>query len=146
MLDMPSSYGTMKSMPMAAPTHYSSNGRTNVSHITTIKTQIKDLDILRRACTRLKIGEPTRANHRMYGGQVEGWGVKLSGWNYPVVMQDDGQVKFDNYGGSWGEQARLDELQQAYSAEACINQAEMQGYGYSESLDSDGTIHLEIDA
>lgn len=117
-----------------------------MSHITTIKTQIKDLDILRRACVRLGIDAPTRANHRMYGGSTEGWGVKLKNWNYPVVMQDDGQIKFDNYGGSWGARERLDELQQAYSAEACINQAEMQGYGHTESVDADGTIHLEIDA
>lgn len=117
-----------------------------MSHIVKLKSKMSNIDVLKRACQRIGLKEPTHAEHRMYGGQkATGYGVQLPNWNYPVVVTDSGVVEYDNYGGSWGEQCHLDNLQQAYSAEAVLLEAEMNGYAAQEHVLEDGSIQIRLE-
>jgi hypothetical protein len=44
-----------------------------MSHIVTIKTQIRDPVALAAACTRLGLPQPTRGTARLFNGGSPGW-------------------------------------------------------------------------
>ena len=116
-----------------------------MSHIVQIKTEVKDVDAVQAACRRLGIEAATVDTFNVFGVQRQGLGVKLKGWNYPVVINvNTGALDYDNYNGSWGEQKELDSFLQAYAVEKAIYEAQKGGYSvYEETLD-DGSIKLNI--
>ena len=89
------------------------------------------------------IAEAT-GTHKLYGGAVEGVGILLKNWNYPIIVNPEtGEASYDNYGGSWGNQDEIDGLVQGYCVEktkmeAMISNLQM---AQEEVLD-DGTIEL----
>ena len=86
-----------------------------MSHLVTIRTQIRDPAALSLACRRLGLAEPVTGTAHLYGGQATGLIVQLPGWRYPVVVNTDtAELKFDTFNGAWGEQSQLDRLIQAY--------------------------------
>lgn len=116
-----------------------------MSHIVQIKTEVKDASAVEAACKRLGLEAPTTGTFQVYAVQRTGLGVKLPGWDYPVVCNlESGAVDFDNYNGSWGAQAELDKFLQAYAVEKAIFEAQKGGYSvYEEKLD-DGSIKLSL--
>ena len=73
-----------------------------MSHIVTVKSQIKDAAAVSAACRRLGLAEPVVETVKLFTSQATGLAVRLSGWRYPVVCDvASGEVKFDNYGGRW---------------------------------------------
>lgn len=116
-----------------------------MSHIVTIKTEVRDLTALSAACCRLQLSEPITQTVRLFSGSVFGHTVQLSGWRYPVVFEpESGQVHFDNYQGRWGEAAQLDRLLQAYAVEMAKRQARQQGHTVTEQTLTDGSIKLTV--
>ena len=89
-----------------------------MSHIVTIKTEIRDANAVRAGCNRLRLPQPVQGSHRLFNGQVTGLGVQLPDWRYPLVCElSTGQLRYDNYGGRWGEQCHLDAFLQSYAVE-----------------------------
>ena len=116
-----------------------------MSHIVEIKTQIKDAAAVRAGCNRLRLPTPIEGTHRLFSGEATGLGVQLPDWKYPLVCElSTGQLKYDNYGGRWGEQQHLDALLQAYAVEKSKIEARRQGHSVSESQLSDGSVKLTI--
>ena len=116
-----------------------------MSHIVTIKTEIRDAVAVRLACQRLKLPLPVEGAHRLFSGQVTGLGMQLPDWRYPVVCElDSGQLKYDNYNGRWGKQEHLDGFLQAYAVEKAKIEARRKGHSVSEMSLEDGSIKLTI--
>jgi hypothetical protein len=116
-----------------------------MSHIVTIKTEIRDPTALATACRRLGLSEPVRGTARLFTSEVEGLIVNLPDWRYPVVIDTDSrQVHYDNYNGQWGNQSELDRLLQAYTVEKAKLEARRAGYTVTEQSLSDGSIKLTI--
>jgi hypothetical protein len=116
-----------------------------MSHIVTIKTEIRDPTALDAACRRLGLSEPVRGTARLFTSQAEGLIVHLPDWRYPVVIDTDThQVQYDNYGGQWGKQSQLDRLLQAYAVEKTKIESRRGGYTVTEQPLSDGSIKLTI--
>src|SRR5271156_2456054 len=104
-----------------------------MSHIVTIKTKVTDPAALVAACRRLGLEQPIRGTAELFSAQATGLIVKLPGWQYPVVADvGTGEVKFDNYEGSWGDQAELDKLLQAYAVERAKAEARRAGNTVTE--------------
>lgn len=116
-----------------------------MSHIVNIKTEVRDENAVRAACQRLKLEQPTYGDFRVFSVNRTGLGVKLSGWQFPVVCDlGTGAVDYDNYNGCWGDQSRLDEFLQMYTVEKAKLEAAKNGYSvYEESL-ADGSIKLSV--
>lgn len=75
-----------------------------MSHIVTVKTEIRDPAAVRAACKRLRLGDPVQGKTRLFSGEVSGLAVQLPDWQYPVVCDTaSGQVRFDNHHGRWGD-------------------------------------------
>ena len=89
-----------------------------MSHIVTITTEVRDPLAVATACRRLGLPEPLQGTAKLFDGEACGLLLRLPGWLYPVVLDAaTGKVRFDNYGGAWGEQAELGRFLQAYALE-----------------------------
>jgi hypothetical protein len=116
-----------------------------VSHIVEIRTEIRDPAAVAAACRRLGLPEPLSGTATLYSGEARGLLVKLPGWQYPVVCDTTtGTLRYDNYGGSWGDQEQLDRLLQAYAVERAKLEARKKGHTVTETPLADGSIRLSI--
>jgi hypothetical protein len=117
----------------------------SMSHIVTIKTEVRDAAAVRAACRRLGLTEPVQGTTKLYSGEVNGLAVQFPGWQYPVVCDTaTGQVRYDNFGGRWGEQNHLDRFQQAYAVERAKIEARRKGHTCTEQQLADGSVKLTI--
>ena len=116
-----------------------------MSHIETIKTEIRDPTALAAACRRLGLAEPIQGKAKLFTTEAEGLIVHLPGWQYPVVVDPAArQIHYDNYEGKWGEQKQLDHLLQAYAVEKAKLEARRAGHTVTEQPLQDGSIKLTI--
>lgn len=116
-----------------------------MSHIVTVRTQVRDSLALTAACRRLGLNVPSLGTATLFSGQAEGHLVQLPGWQYPVVFNiATGESRFDNYGGRWGEQKALDQLLQLYAVEKAKLEARRRGHTITEQALLDGSIKLVI--
>ena len=116
-----------------------------MSHIVTVKTEVRDAAAVRAACKRLGLTEPIHGTAKLFSGQAEGLIVQLPAWQYPIVCDvTTGQVRYDNFGGRWGKLEHLDRFQQAYAVEMCRTQARKKGHSMTEQTLPDGSIKLVV--
>ena len=116
-----------------------------MSHIVTIKTEVRDPAAVAAACRRLGLPEPAHGTARLFSGEATGLLVKLPDWLYPAVLDTaTGRVLFDNYNGSWGRQEHLDRLLQGYAIEKARIEARKRGHGVVEQPLADGSVRLTI--
>jgi hypothetical protein len=116
-----------------------------MSHIVSIKTEVRDANAVRAACHRLSLAEPVQGKTKLFSGEVEGLAVSLPGWVYPVVCDlPSGQLKFDNFNGRWGDQKHLDRFLQAYAVEKAKIEARKKGHTVVETPLCDGSIRLTL--
>ncbi len=116
-----------------------------MSHIVQIQTQVRDPVAVQAACRRLKLPQPVHQTVKLFAAEATGLAVQLPGWRYPVVCDlAQGQVQFDNYGGAWGDPAKLDQFLQAYATEKAQLEARKRGHTVTEQTLADGSIKLTI--
>ena len=116
-----------------------------MSHIVTIQTQVRDAAAVAAACRRLGLPPPQQRTVDLFSGSATGLAFELPDWRYPVVCDlANGSLKFDNYGGAWGDQKELDRFMQAYAVEKARLEASKKGYSVSEQTLPSGEIKLTI--
>ena len=116
-----------------------------MSHIVSIKTEIRDPTALAAACRRLGLAEPVQGKAKLFTSEAEGLIVNLPDWRYPVVIDTDAcQVHYDNYNQQWGKQCELDRLLQVYAVEKAKLEARRAGHTVTEMPLQDGSIKLTI--
>ena len=116
-----------------------------MSHVVEIKTEIRDEQAVRAACTRLQLAAPENKTVRLFNATATGLCVQLPGWQYPVVANlQTGQVQYDNYGGHWGEQKHLNSFLQAYAVCKATIEARKKGHTCSETRLEDGSIRVTV--
>ena len=116
-----------------------------MSHIVEITTEVRDATAVQAACRRLGLNLPVQGITRLFSGQVTGLAVELPGWKYPVVCETaSGQLRYDNYGGRWGEQKQLDRFLQSYAIDKAKLEARKNGHSVREQELVDGSVRLTI--
>ena len=116
-----------------------------MSHIVQIKTEVRDGIAVQEACQRLGLDAPVLGTITLFATEASGLLVRLPGWIYPVVFDTrSGQVRFDNYGGRWGEQVQLDRFLQAYAVEKTKIEARRKGHTVFEQTLDNGSIKLTV--
>lgn len=116
-----------------------------MSHIVTIRTEVRDPAAIQAACDRLSLPVAKFRSVQLFSSTVEGWAVELRDWRYPIVCNvRQGKVHFDNYNGRWGSQDRLDQFLQGYAVEKAKLEARRKGYSVLEQLREDGSIKLTV--
>jgi hypothetical protein len=116
-----------------------------VSHVVSIKTEIRDAAAVQAACRRLGLPDAVQGTVKLFADRATGLAVQLPDWRYPVVIDTTaGQIRFDNFGGHWGNQRELDRFLQAYAVERAKLEARKQGHSATEQQLADGSIKLTI--
>ena len=116
-----------------------------MSHIVTIQTQVRDPAAIAAACLRLGLPAPVRRTVQLFSEAAEGLAVELPGWRYPVVCDvSSGNLRFDDFGGAWGNRAELEKFLQSYAVEKARIEAHKRGHSVSEQSLTDGSIKLTI--
>jgi hypothetical protein len=116
-----------------------------MSHIVSIKSQVKDAVALAAACRRLGLTEPVRETVHLFSGQTTGLAIRFPGWQYPVVIDvEQGLVQYDDFNGAWGDKKQIDQLMQSYAAEKTKLEARRKGLAVQETTLQDGSIKLQI--
>jgi len=116
-----------------------------MSHIVQIKTEVRDGIAVQAACHRLGLEAPVPGTVTLFAAEATGLLVRLPGWIYPAVFDTrSGQVRFDNYGGRWGEQVQLDRFLQAYAVEKATLEARRRGHTVTEQTLDNGSIKLTV--
>ena len=116
-----------------------------MSHIVTIQTKVHDAAVVVSACQRLNLPAPVRGTAQLFSGEATGLIVQFPNWEYPAVIDTlTGTMRYDNYGGLWGEQAHLDRFLQLYAVERAKLEARKKGYAVSEQALQDGGIKVQI--
>ena len=116
-----------------------------MSHIVSIRTQVRDPIAVAAACERLALPAPVVGTAKLFTSEASGLLVRLPRWRYPLVIDTaTSEITFDNFGGRWGEQRDLDRFIQAYSVEKAKLEARKAGHTVSEQTLSDGSIKVRI--
>jgi hypothetical protein len=117
-----------------------------LSHIVTIKTQIRDTAAVAAACRRLALPGPVHGTADLFSGRATGLLVQLPGWLYPAVVETaTGTVRYDNYNGAWGDEQQLYRFLQAYVVEQARIEARKKSYLATEQSLADGSIMVDIE-
>lgn len=117
-----------------------------MSHIVSIKTEIRDQHAVAAACHRLRWPEPVHGRHRLFSTTVEGLAVTAPRWQYPIVCDlTTGELSYDNFEGRWGDPVELDRFKQSYAVEKTKLEARKQGRYVSEQTLADGTVQLTVE-
>lgn len=116
-----------------------------MSHLVSIRTQVRDPLAVAAACGRLGLLAPAMGTTKLFSSQATGLLVQLPGWRYPVVVDAaKGEIAFDNFNGRWGDQKEMDRFLQAYAVEKAKLEARKQGFAVSEQLLQNGSIKVQI--
>src|ERR1043166_4202394 len=117
-----------------------------MSHVVTIKTQLRDPAAIAAACQRLHLAAPVYGKAQLYADQTaEGVLVQLPGWKYKLAINTaTGDVQHDNFEGVWGDQRELDRFLQAYAIEKVRIESRKKGYLLTEQPLADGSVKLQI--
>ena len=116
-----------------------------MSHLVTIRTQVRDPVAVEAACRRLQLPAPAYKTVQLFSATATGLAVELPGWKYPVVCQTEtGELRYDNYEGRWGDQEKLGRLLQMYAVEKAKIEARKKGHCVTEQARQDGSIVLQI--
>jgi hypothetical protein len=117
-----------------------------LSHIVTVKTEVRDQAAIAAACRRLALPEPAQGTAQLYSGQASGLLVHLPDWLYPVVIDTtSGTIRYDNYGGCWGDETHLHRFLQAYTVERARIEARKKSFLTTEQSLANGDIIVDIE-
>ena len=116
-----------------------------MSHLVSVKTEVRDAVAVRAACQRLRLPQPVQGTHKLFSSSATGLAVQLPKWRYPAVCDvASGHVQYDNFNGRWGEQKQLDTFLQAYAVEKAKVECRRKGHTCTEQTLSDGSIKLTV--
>ena len=116
-----------------------------MSHTATVVVSFNNVEALKAACARVG-ATLTEGRHtvKLFSESIQAdMSIKLPGWQYAIAVCGD-KLKYDNYQNHWGDIAVLTKLQDQYSREIVIRQAQMAGMMTQESVEEDGTIVLTL--
>jgi hypothetical protein len=116
-----------------------------MSHIVTVTTQLRDPAAITAACHRLGLATPVQGTAQLYSGEATGLLVQFPGWQYPAVIDTaTGQVRYDTFEGTWGDEVHLARFIQAYAVERTKLEARKRGFLVSEQALEDGSIRVQV--
>ena len=78
-----------------------------MSHTTRVQLKFSDRETLKKAIENAGYVYAEK-KVKLFSTEHRGIAVHLKGWRYPVVFEESGELKYDNFGGRWGKKEELD--------------------------------------
>jgi hypothetical protein len=123
-----------------------------MSHFATIRTQVRDIDALRAACSELGLDILQNAQARGYAGQTSkgDFVVRLKGpYDVAVNRQPDGTygLTTDWWDGHVAKEVGIGygRLLQSYGVNKTIREARLRGLRTTRRVEADGSILLTLE-
>lgn len=110
-----------------------------ISHTVTIDVKFKNREAAIKAAESMGCQILGEGAHRLFSSSHTGLGIKFPGWNYPIVIDADGKIFYDNYNGAWGKVASLENFQELYSVGVIEAECEQLGW-YHERNEATGEL------
>lgn len=111
-----------------------------MSHTVTVKVELKNREALSFSIGKMGGKILGKGTHRLFQGNVEGFGFRLNGWSYPLVLKADGDLAYDDYSGHWGNVKDLEKLKGLYTMTCAEMKARELGW-YTEVSPEEITIY-----
>jgi hypothetical protein len=125
-----------------------------MSHTTTYKQKIKDIDLFCMICEnnghkvkKARKGENLSVNH-YYGNTVDNCSAEilLKGWEYPLAIKKNGEILYDHFGSKPNTMEILGETLQEYHNDLIFKNFDMtQINNYQTSTNEDQDIILTLE-
>jgi hypothetical protein len=112
-----------------------------MSHTVTIDVKFKDKEVAVKAAEAMGASVIGEGSHRLYSSSHSGLAIKFPGWNYPVVIDGDGKIFYDNYNGAWGNQSILERFQEEYSNKVIESTCESLGWYHERQPNGELVVH-----
>lgn len=124
-----------------------------MSHFTTVRTEIRDLDALRDACTELDLVIESGIQCRGYGGinRTAHRTIRLKGpYDIAVDPATDGgsyQLTTDWWGGHVAKEVGVSygRLLQSYGVQKTIREARLRGLRFTRQIEADGSVLVTLE-
>lgn len=110
------------------------------SHTATVKVEFTDLSALKIAIESMGGTFLGQGEHKLYAGKENGIGFRLPGWQYPLVVNGAGELRYDDYKGKWGKVSSIAKLSTEYSISLAQSNCELLGWQTERSIDG-LTVH-----
>jgi len=107
-----------------------------VSHTAQIAADYSHPDALAAAVSKLGGKIIGQGRHKLFSSEHDGIGIQLNNWAFPVVVQTDGTLAYDDYQGRWGKTSDLDKLHEEYSW--ALTEIAAQRLGWQTERTADG--------
>jgi len=115
-----------------------------MSHITTVTIELRDHAALALAVEAMGGTVLGEGSHRLFNYSYnpptikQGFGFNLPGWRFPLVLQADNTLAFDNFEGSWGNMADIQTLTGHYTIQKA--KVETDACGWMSEIQADGNL------
>lgn len=116
-----------------------------MSHVIKLQLEIKDRDLFAQVARDMGLQVTENATVEFYGGfEQSGLAVQLPDWMYQIVVDDAGEVHYDNFNGYWGDIQELNHLSQEYVAAVVEREAVMAGQYAIREEQEDGSLVIRV--
>lgn len=117
-----------------------------MSHVSQMSVKFTDIEAMKAACIRMGAQFCGKGFITFYDEtEVGGYVIQLPDWKYGIVVKPDGSIRYDNYGGEWGDIKELNSFKQLYAVETAKLKAKQEGYTYQEDELPTGVLKLTIE-
>lgn len=113
-----------------------------MSHQVTVKTEFTDKGALGDAVREMGGDVLGEGAVRQYQSNAVGFGFTLPGWRFPLCLEESGNLKFDDYNGSWGNRADVDRLKERYTIFLAERAATEMGWMTTREENGDLTVFV----
>lgn len=94
---------------------------------------------------RLSIPPPNEETHRRFTSEASGLAVRLPDWRCPLVCElPTGTLRYESFGGHWGDPRQLDSFLQGYAVEIATLVARRSGHATPEVPQFDGSVRFMV--
>ena len=112
-----------------------------MSHTVTIDVKFKDKEVAIKAAQAMSATVIGEGSHRLFSSSHTGLAIKFPGWNYPIVIDAEGRVHYDNYNGSWGSISQLDHFQEEYAGKMIEATCDNLGWYHERQDNGEIVVH-----
>ena len=112
-----------------------------MSHTVTVDVKMKNREALCKAAEAMGLTILGEGSHRLYSSSHQGLGIKLPGWNYPVVVTEDGVIHYDDYNGLWGNPNDIDRLTADYAQAVVEVECDKLGWYHEKQDNGEMVVH-----
>jgi hypothetical protein len=99
---------------------------------------MKNLEAVTKAAEAMGATMLGQGNHRLYSSNHTGLGFKLNGWQFPIVVTEDGVIHYDDFNGRWGNPNDIKTLTDDYAQK--VVEAECDNLGWYHEKQENGEL------